>query len=64
MVNKYKVRIMRSEIRNIKNVAYGDVMYIPNFQYILLLNQIKMLKQPIKSTKLLIIWAVSDIIIE
>mgnify|MGYP000629956416 CR=1 FL=1 len=28
MENKYKVRIMRSEIRNIKNVAYGDVMYM------------------------------------
>ena len=28
MKNKYKVRIMRSEIRNIKNVTYGDVMYM------------------------------------
>lgn len=28
MENKYKVRIMRSEIRNIKNVMYGDVAYM------------------------------------
>ncbi len=28
MENKYKVRIMRSEIRNIKNVEYGDVTYM------------------------------------
>lgn len=28
MENKYKVRIMRSEIRNIKNVSYGDITYM------------------------------------
>ncbi len=28
MENKYKVRIMRSEIRNIKNVAYGEIKYM------------------------------------
>lgn len=28
MKNKYKVRIMRSEIRNIKNVEYGNVTYM------------------------------------
>lgn len=28
MTNKYRVRIMRSEIHNIKNVVYGDVTYM------------------------------------
>lgn len=28
MENKYKVRIMRSEISNIKNVVHGDVAYM------------------------------------
>ena len=28
MENKYKVRIMRSEIHNIKNVMYGDIKYM------------------------------------
>lgn len=28
MENKYKVRMMRTEIRNIKNVTYGDITYM------------------------------------